>query len=758
MVEDRTRYEEALSSGHTFCWDQRWSEAVIAFEEAIEARGNEPAAHAGLGMAYYELGKLKKALESYKLAARYSRGDLVYLKHVAEVQEQLGLLQEAGQTYMALGEIQLRRKKLDEAVVNWLRAVSFDPELLGAHQRLVAIYKRQGLVSNAVREYLIMAELYNQRSETDLALKACRLALELDPRNAEVMTAMELIQKGEHLKLSPSPEERFGQYTLSESTTEAKPRNYVPIEHGLLGTAQRFARQQLARDILSDADDHSIDGWEGAKDFSLKSATTVSQALDFQTRGRYEQAMLSFEQAIAAGLDSSAAHFCLGLLYQTENKSREAIRELEKASDDLDFRPASYYAIGQVLREGGDSGQAVEFLVEALKYLDLSTVDEKNKERIAEQYRFLAESFKSGKEPVSQARFIHGLVSFLEGDDWKQKLSEARKRLNSISADGQSLSIGDIFAAGSLQVLQSLYLSQEYSQQGKYDSAVEEAYRAIQYSPFYLAGHIQLAELMVKQDRLQIAVSKYLTIGHTSLVRGDVTGAVQNYERAVELAPLDISNRSRLIKILVEHRQIDRALEHYYNMGEVYYNLAELDKARDTYIQALRLAPKGSGHRSWRLRLLRTIADIDMQRLDWKRALSAYSELYEAIPDDKNVVLQVIDLNFKVGNPKEALQRLDKFLGSLVRQGRAAEVSGILKNIVNQWPNNEGLTNRLSRLYIHQGKHQEAIKLLDSMGEAQLNSGQTRKAIMTIERILQLNPPNSTSYLKLLERLEQEHV
>jgi Flp pilus assembly protein TadD len=58
-------------------------------------------------------------------------------------------------------------------------------------------------------------------------------------------------------------------------------------------------------------------------------------------------------------------------------------------------------------------------------------------------------------------------------------------------------------------------------------------------------------------------------------------------------------------------------------------------------------------------------------------------------------------------------------------------------------------------LYIRQGREQEAIKLLDKLGEAQLDAGETQEAIDTIHKILQLNPPNATSYRQLLQRLRQ---
>lgn len=131
MANNRSRYEEALNRGHAFSWDQRWDDAVREFEAAIAEFPAEPAPYAGLGMAFVELGQLDRALEGYKLAARYSQGDIIYLRQVAEVQERLHLAADAGQTYMAIGEILLRQRLLEEAMENWHRAVRLDPHLLG---------------------------------------------------------------------------------------------------------------------------------------------------------------------------------------------------------------------------------------------------------------------------------------------------------------------------------------------------------------------------------------------------------------------------------------------------------------------------------------------------------------------------------------------------------------------------------------------------------------------------------------------------
>ena len=149
------------------------------------------------------------------------------------------------------------------------------------------------------------------------------------------------------------------------------------------------------------------------------------------------------------------------------------------------------------------------------------------------------------------------------------------------------------------------------------------------------------------------------------------------------------------------------------------------------------------------------IADIDMQRLDWKRALAAYNELSTSDPDDEAIALTLVDLYYKVNQANSALRQLDRYLVRLVRQGQGEKVESILEDMIERRPDDAGLADRLTRLYIRQGREQEAINLLDKLGEAQLDAGETQKAIETINRILQLNPPNATSYRQLLHRLRQ---
>ena len=144
-----------------------------------------------------------------------------------------------------------------------------------------------------------------------------------------------------------------------------------------------------------------------------------------------------------------------------------------------------------------------------------------------------------------------------------------------------------------------------------------------------------------------------------------------------------------------------------------------------------------------------------MQRLDWRRALSAYKELRELDPDDERTAITLVDLYYRVGQPINAVNELDNYMRQLVRAGRGAKVVGILEDMVRQRPSDPNLVERLSRLYIQQKRKDDAIEILDKLGEAQLEANESEAAIQTIETILKLNPPNAASYQQLLAQLKQ---
>jgi tetratricopeptide (TPR) repeat protein len=359
VAEDRRLYEQTLNKGAAYLDSERWKEAFSAYRSAATLFPKEAEPYAGLGEACFGMKRFDKALELYKMAARYSRGNIDYLRKVADIQERLGRLSAAGRTYMALGEVYLRRRKLDSAVSQWQRAIRLEPDLLGTHKRLAMVYQRQNNIRDAVREYLAIARILQMKGQRDRAIRMCQAALRLDPDNPDVIRAFELIRSGPGAYEDEVEEEEEFEAVAETDETAAEEGDDIsglvrqmadafeaerePVRPSSPGTTdpleatRRLAQNQLAEEIFRDEDDDEPVG----KLSKLERDALIGQGMDFELRGQLDDAISCYEKAIDGGLQMPAAFFSLGLLYLNQGNVDRARETLAIAGKDPAYRPAS---------------------------------------------------------------------------------------------------------------------------------------------------------------------------------------------------------------------------------------------------------------------------------------------------------------------------------------------------------------------------------------------------------------------------------
>ena len=358
MAKNRARYEKALEKGHAYNAAGQWNKALGAFRIAIDEFPKAAIPYAGIGEACLGLKQLERALECYKIASRYSGGVMAYLQKVADIQERLGHLTEAGRTYTAIGEISLRRRQLDEALDYWQRATRLEPGLLGAHRRLAMVFQRQGRAREAVREYLAIARILQMQGEKRKALQMCQAALRLDPENQDVLKAVELIRLGEEafveeeeaLAVAEAPAESDDvtatvRQMAAVFEADRQSRQPVPesVSVGPVETARRLAQDRLAEEIFREEDEDD----EETGLSKLERDALIGQGMDFELRGQASEALQCYRQAINGGLNLSSAYFVLGLLYLDKGQGDEAEAALRIAARDPAFAEASRAALTQ---------------------------------------------------------------------------------------------------------------------------------------------------------------------------------------------------------------------------------------------------------------------------------------------------------------------------------------------------------------------------------------------------------------------------
>jgi tetratricopeptide (TPR) repeat protein len=192
----------------------------------------------------------------------------------------------------------------------------------------------------------------------------CQAALRLDPENKDVLKAVDLIRHGEAAYAEPEPvdevipgvseEEQAEADALTETVrqmaaifeAEAKnqpPPPVQPISNDPIDVARRLAQEQVAEEIFREEDESDMEA--AATGLSkLELDALLGQAVDFESRGQVEDAIVCYEKAIGGGLRMPAAFFSLGLLYLDLKNLPKAKRALGYAVKDSNYKEASKLA------------------------------------------------------------------------------------------------------------------------------------------------------------------------------------------------------------------------------------------------------------------------------------------------------------------------------------------------------------------------------------------------------------------------------
>ncbi|MCX7680358.1 MAG: tetratricopeptide repeat protein [Anaerolineae bacterium] len=769
MAGNRRVFEEAMRAGADAAWDKNWRQAIAAYQRALAEFPNDVGALTGLGLAYASAGQWEAALGAYQRASERTPDDPKLYERIGEILEKLDRKQEAAQAYLASAERYLRQQRASHlALERWHDAARVWPKSLQAHTRLLQYYQSQGQVREAVAECLTLARLYSEQGRHDYATQVCEHALKLDPHDHEVLAMLDrlrygepLVEAGEEQPPPPSPEEQEALALLAalerpltgaelelEFVEEVEPQ---PRERG---TPVDITRQKALTDLAESFFEEEIAAPPRPGLTKAEIDALIGKAIDFQTRGRIEEAIAAYEKVLQAGDERPAVNFNLGLLYQEKLRFDDAIAQFERAVAHPEYTLGAHFALGECYRAKGRIDEALEHFIEVLKIVDLATVQRHQADDLIQLYESLADSYLAKGERDQAIEFTNALVKLLSDKGWEDKVIQARQRLDALAQEGPALSLAELLVVpGSERILESVSLAQEYSKRGMYYAALEECYYSLEHNPNYLPIHQQIAQVLAAMGKIEEAVAKLVVIGDTHRVRGNIRAAIAVYQHALRLAPMDTAVRAKLIALLISHGEIDQALEHYMILAESYYNLAQIDQARDTYQEALRLAPRGSRDKRWEVRILHKIADIDVQRVDWKRAIEAYERIRDLAPDDERARLTLMDLYYRLNRPTRAIAELDSLLKLYRESGKTQRIFTILEDAVRERPDDIPLRARLAQAHLNAGNIEQALVHLDKLGDLQLEAGRVEEAKATIRVIIALNPPNVAEYRQLLKQL-----
>ena len=86
---------------------------------------------------------------------------------------------------------------------------------------------------------------------------------------------------------------------------------------------------------------------------------------------------------------------------------------------------------------------------------------------------------------------------------------------------------------------------------------------------------------------------------------------------------------------------------------------------------------------------------------------------------------------------------------------RVAQIVPFLEEVLNERPSDMLVKRALAQAYQQAGRVEDAVAQLDTVADTLLSVGKKEEAMMIVNQILLLNPPNSEQYRQLLSQIQQ---
>jgi tetratricopeptide (TPR) repeat protein len=770
MTANQGSFQKAMNLGHSAAWDRKWKQAAGYYRQALDEFPNNTLALTSLGLALLEMKEYDEALGYYIQAIRVSPNDPTPMEKIGHIYELQGKKAEAFQVYSRAAEMLFKGRDVHQAIQTLQKATILKPDYLIGHSHLAFIYEKMGRKQDAALEYVALASLLQRTGDPIKALQAAEHAKELAPGYRPAEHAVRLLQNSQPVPLPLSTNEAISPSIPIETDNILRLESSTETHLDPLAEGRHKALESLAEILFLQADEEDDNTQSSSRRRlgTLERGTgplevkpgdrnrimlLLSQTIEMQSIGKDSQAVEELERAIDIGLDVPAAHFDLALLLYRNNPTK-ALRSLQKSVLSPDFVLASYLIIGQIHERNKNYSQASSAYLQALRQADLDISPLQYSEALSQAYESIIESQPGHNNNSADMELCENIRCQLLRSDWRTNLLSARQQF-ATSEDSTPMPLFEtLLETGSIQIVDSLARVRKLADQKKYSSAMDEAFDAIVNSPFYLPLHIQIGDILLKQSRIQDAVTKLILVAKLYSLRGEAAQAIRLLNRIIKVAPMEVTVRKRLIDLLVSQKRFDEALEQYLNLASVYYQLAELDAARQTYTESLRLSQKVHTDRSWNVQILYKIADIDMQRLDLRQALRVFEQIRTLEPEDPNARSQLVSLNFRLGQESVALNELDNFITLKENAGNRQQAIDFILSLLDEYSSRLDLRKRLVDLYLRNHQNEKAVEELDGMADTLLTTGRKNEAIAILKSIITLKPINLKGYEEALFKLQ----
>lgn len=493
----------------------------------------------------------------------------------------------------------------------------------------------------------------------------------------------------------------------------------------------------------------------------------------FLAEGRYEEALVAYDQAAQSNPVSAAPVVKRGNVYLAQGNVEQALAEYEAALRNDSTYALAHYQIAEIYRTQGDEDAALAQYQRALRVdpafadaqIQIGGIYQAQGDLVQAAQSFNEALRTAVNDPRARASALTRLGN-LEAEQGKQERAVARY---------QQAQQEDPAFSGSYLQLGQIYLEQEDLAQ-----ALEQFQIGVQAAPanadlrFFLGQALsRLGRLDEADVHLQEAIRlnqlpggdasdhrPYLWLGQNYLARNLPQDAVTAYQQGLEQAPENRDLRMALAEAYRQQAQFPQAIaeyetliaadpqdtDAYAGLGVAYQEVGDLARARETFD---RLLAESADDPRRAAQVLTRFANTARDAGDLEEALSLYQEAIDADPTYVGTYLQLGFLYEQRERYDDAQAIYQKAVevtpgdaDAHLKLGQAYLRAGSLDEAVDQLGRASELNPRLQRAYLDLG---QALEL----------QGRPAQATTQYERAVEINPNDAEARFRLGQAYRQ---
>ncbi len=142
-----------------------------------------------------------------------------------------------------------------------------------------------------------------------------------------------------------------------------------------------------------------------------------------------------------------------------------------------------------------------------------------------------------------------------------------------------------------------------------------------------------------------------------------------------------------------------------------------------------------------------------VQKGKLEQAIREYEKILKRFPNDTTIINRVGDLYGRVGQLQRAIELYEEIADHFTQDGFLPKAIAILKKIQRLDPQRLDIFEKLAGLYVDQGLKVEAKREYQILADWYVKNGDLEKAIGAHEKLVELDPTNNVSSLRLADLL-----